>query len=139
MGMNAWLGQGCTHHGPLLAYTTICCPGRAPETRPEIVSTRSRPPWAAGGTVLNSTTGVRARFWVWQPLINAAPAQAIRSNTACRVRTRVCDRTGWFKLTLRRPVVPAVLCQSATSFMRNTSLNQGLRLEYLNQPFFSLL
>src|ERR1700677_2560993 len=54
-------------------------PGRAPETRPEIVSTRSRPPCAAGGTLVNAIAGQLATFGAWQPLVNAA-----HKSTGCR-------------------------------------------------------
>src|SRR5208282_3539891 len=55
--MSGLSGHGWTHQGPLLAYTTICWPGRAPATRPAMVSTRSRPPCAAGGILVNSMVG----------------------------------------------------------------------------------
>lgn len=68
MGIKGWSGQGCTHQGPLLAYTTICCPGRAPMTRPAMVSTLSRPPCAAGGILLNSMDGWLLLGWELQPV-----------------------------------------------------------------------
>src|SRR5271166_5295317 len=68
--MKGLSGQGCTHQVPLLANTTICWPGRAPATRPAITSTRSRPPWAAGGILVNSMAGLELAGCEWQPLSN---------------------------------------------------------------------
>src|SRR5271165_4271796 len=63
-------GQGCTHQGPLRAYTTICCPGFAPCAFPAITSTFSRPPCAAGGTLVISTVIVLPLgvLCAWHPL-----------------------------------------------------------------------
>src|SRR5271165_6312920 len=58
MGMSAWSGHGCAHQGPLLANTTMCWPERKPVTRPEMLSTLSRPPCAAGGILVKEMDGV---------------------------------------------------------------------------------
>src|SRR5271154_3661891 len=89
--MSALSGHGCTHHGPLLAYTTICCPGRAPETRPAMVSTLSRPPCAAGGILVNATTAFTGTFCVGHPLHSIAiTANATICQTPKLGVTRVC-------------------------------------------------
>src|SRR5215472_9842970 len=67
MVMKGWSGKGWTHQGPLFAYTTIRCPGRAPVTRPAIVSVLSRPPCAAGGILLNSIDGPELVCRAWHP------------------------------------------------------------------------
>src|SRR5216683_976609 len=55
--VKGWLTSGCSHHAPLLEYKTICCPGRAPATRPSMMSCFSRPPSSACGTRVNSIEG----------------------------------------------------------------------------------
>jgi hypothetical protein len=50
---------------------TICGFGRAFLTRPEIVSTLSRPPWAAGGILIKVMDGVSESF---------SDVQAIKAN-----------------------------------------------------------
>jgi len=78
--MKGLSGQGCTHQVPLLANTTICWPGRAPATRPEITSTLSRPPCAAGGIFVNSTVGVEVVCREWQ-LLSSTDADAKKSSS----------------------------------------------------------
>src|SRR5215831_7167853 len=65
--MKGWSGEGWTHQGPLLAYTTIRSPARAPVTRPAIVSVLSRPPSVAGGILVNSIDGPELVWRAWHP------------------------------------------------------------------------
>src|SRR3984893_5568657 len=92
MGMKGAVGQGCTHQGPLLAYTTICWPRRAPVTRPEIVSTFSRPPCMAGGTLLNSMEGPAVVGLGRQPHSNKQRAKTISTRTKVRNASRSRER-----------------------------------------------
>jgi hypothetical protein len=39
--VNSSFTAGCNHHIPFFAYKTICCPGRAPLTRPSMMSSVS--------------------------------------------------------------------------------------------------
>src|SRR5271155_115564 len=91
--MSALSGQGCTHHGPLRAYTTICWPGCAPETRPATVSTRSRPPCAAGGILVKAIAGFTGAFCVRQPLDSMAIAA---KTTICHKLKCEAIRVGGF-------------------------------------------
>src|ERR1700674_352409 len=92
MGMKGAVGQGCTHQGPLLAYTTICWPRRAPVTRPEMVSTFSRPPCMAGGTLLKSMEGPAVVGFGRQPHSKKQRAKTIsaraKPRNACHSRDR---------------------------------------------------
>ena len=51
--------KGWTYHAPLLANRTICCPARAPLTRPLITAILPVPPSSISGTPLNSIEGAR--------------------------------------------------------------------------------
>src|SRR6516225_7710013 len=54
--VNGWI-----HHSSwLLAYKTMCWPGRTPVARPSIVSNLSGPPRSALGTLSNTRVGVDA-------------------------------------------------------------------------------
>src|ERR1700741_5086635 len=96
MGINGRSGQGCTHHVPLCAYITICCPGRAFLTRPAIVSVFSRPPCAAAGILVSSIDGLAPFFGEWHPCA-AKPKAPIR----------ISVHASFFGATLTaRPAVP---------------------------------
>src|SRR6476646_6658277 len=63
MLVNGRLLNGCTHHTPpLLANTTMRCPGRAPFTRPATASSAAGPPALARGIVVNSIEGSTATW-----------------------------------------------------------------------------
>src|SRR4030095_10246807 len=122
MVVKGWSAIGCTHHFPAFANRTICCPGRAPTTRPAIVANSSGPPSSACGITLNSIDGLVSVGRGPQPLkvarsANRAtfrmnPQRALDRGNFIRthpwgfaVRTEVLKRSGFIRHTFTIRVV----------------------------------
>jgi hypothetical protein len=109
--VKGWSTSGCTHQDPDRAKRTIRCPGRAPVTRPSMVSSLSGPPSPARGILVNSMEGGGTPCRERQPL-----------RTMQRRRRRALSRARWSKR-----VTAAVFSFERSNRRRQTRLRQAVK------------